>query len=85
MIINSRKCIFLDYKFGIKGYKFKCLKTSKAVISGDLVFDEHTMAQNLRWKDFIITTKKEQSTQVELEIVLGSKPESSAQSSLEVK
>lgn len=48
------------------------------------MFDEHTMAQNLCWKDSGITTKKEQSTQVELEIGSGSKLESSAQSSLEV-
>lgn len=64
--------------------KLWCTKTSKVVISKDVVFDEYPMIQNLPRKDSSVTTQKKKNTQVELEIGSGSKPESSAQFSSEV-
>ena len=35
---RAMKCIFLGYKFGVKGYKLWCPKTKKLVISRDVIF-----------------------------------------------
>ena len=42
---KSKKCIFLGYKKGVKGYKFWDLNAKKMVISRDAVFDEQFMLQ----------------------------------------
>ena len=44
---RSVDCIFLGYKFGVKGYKLWCPKTKKLVISRDVIFDETSMIQVL--------------------------------------
>ena len=35
---RSIKCIFLGYKFGVKGYKLWCPEIKKLVISRDVIF-----------------------------------------------
>ncbi|KAL4311552.1 hypothetical protein GQ457_01G017790 [Hibiscus cannabinus] len=42
---KSKKCIFLGYKKGVKGYKFWDLIARRMVINRDAIFDEHTMLQ----------------------------------------
>jgi len=42
---KSKKCIFLGYKKGVKGYKFWDPVDKKVVISRDAVFDEQSMLQ----------------------------------------
>ena len=42
---KSKKCIFLGYKKGVKGYKFWDPIAKKVVISRDAVFDEQFMLQ----------------------------------------
>jgi len=42
---KSKKCIFLDYKKGVKGYKFWDPVDKKVVISIDAVFDEQFILQ----------------------------------------
>lgn len=41
--LKSKKCIFLGYVKGVKGYKFRDLMSKKVVISRDVVFDEQSM------------------------------------------
>ena len=50
------KCIFLGYKFGVKGYKLWCLKTKKLVVSRDVIFYETSMIQVLDPKEFSVET-----------------------------
>ncbi|KAH9668177.1 hypothetical protein KPL70_021322 [Citrus sinensis] len=42
------KCVFLGYHAGVKGYKLWCtdMKPPRAIISRDMVFNEHEMLQN---------------------------------------
>ena len=40
---RSMNCIFLGYKFGVKGYKLWCPKTKKLVISRDVIFYKTSM------------------------------------------
>ncbi|KAL4347437.1 hypothetical protein GQ457_17G004910 [Hibiscus cannabinus] len=42
---KSKKCIFLGYKKGVKGYKFWDLVARKMVINRDAIFDEQSMLQ----------------------------------------
>ena len=53
---RSMKCIFLSYKFGVKGYKLWCPETKKLVISIDVIFDETSMIQVLAPKEFNVET-----------------------------
>ena len=41
------KCIFLDYKSGVKSYKLWCPETKKLIIRRDVIFDETSMIQVL--------------------------------------
>ena len=43
------KCVLLGYPAGVKGYKLWCtyMKSPRAIISRDVVFNEHEMFQNL--------------------------------------
>ena len=52
----SMKCIFLGYKFGVKGYKLWCLETKKLVINRDVIFYETSMIQVLAPKDSSVET-----------------------------
>jgi hypothetical protein len=38
--LKSKKCIFISFKKGVKGYKLWDPVTHKVVISRDIVFDE---------------------------------------------
>jgi hypothetical protein len=42
---KSKKCIFLSFKKGVKGYKLWDLVVQKVVISRDVVFDEKSMTK----------------------------------------
>ena len=42
---KSKKCIFLGYNKGVKGYKFWDPVDKKVVISKDVDFDEQSMLQ----------------------------------------
>ena len=42
---KSKKCIFIGYVKGVKGYKFWDPVEKKMVISREAVFDEHFMLQ----------------------------------------
>ena len=50
------KCIFLGYKYGVKGYKLWCPETKKLVISRDVIFDETSMIQALAPKESSVET-----------------------------
>jgi hypothetical protein len=43
--LKSKKCIFLGYVDGVKGYRLWCSdpKSHKVIVSRDIVFDESTM------------------------------------------
>ena len=64
------KCIFLGYKFGVKGYKLWCPKTKKLVISINVIFDKTSMIQVLAPKDSSIETVQRADKQVEFETSL---------------
>ena len=51
---RSMKCIFISYKFGVKGYKLLCLETKKLVISRDVIFDKTSMIQVLASNEFSV-------------------------------
>ncbi|KAG8501467.1 hypothetical protein CXB51_003773 [Gossypium anomalum] len=69
---RSIKCVFLDYKAGVKGYKLWCPENRKVVISRDVVFDETAMIPNLSLKD---SSNKENQKQVEHQINTESTPQ----------
>ena len=50
------KCIFLGYKYGVKGYKLWCLETKKLVISKYVIFYETSMIQILAPKESSVET-----------------------------
>ena len=64
---RSMKCIFLGYKFGVKGYKLWCLETKKLVISRDVIFDENSMIHVLAPKDSSVETMQRVDKQVEFQ------------------
>lgn len=43
LIQSKKKCIFVGYSKGMKGFKFWDLVSMKLVISRDIVFDEQSM------------------------------------------
>ena len=67
---RSMKCIFLGYKFDVKGYKLWCPKTMKLLISRDMIFYETSMIQVLSPKDSIVETMQRVDKQVEFQTCL---------------
>lgn len=65
---RSLKCIFLDFKLGIKGYRLWFPETNNVIISRDIIFDESAMLHDSPSRD--VSNKQQQSsiTQVELHI-----------------
>ncbi|KAE8731151.1 hypothetical protein F3Y22_tig00002840pilonHSYRG00482 [Hibiscus syriacus] len=61
-----KECIFMGYKKGVKGFKFWDPVAKKILISGDVVFDEHSMLQ-----------QKKDTTVVDFEQFPVEKPETS--------
>ena len=61
------ECIFLGYKYGVKGYKLWCPKTKKLVINRDVIFDEASMIQVLAPKESNVETVRRVDKQVEFE------------------
>ena len=45
---KSKKCIFLGFEKGVKGYKLWDTMTQKVVISRDVVFNEKSMIKDFR-------------------------------------
>ena len=45
---KSKKCIFLGFEKGVKGYKLWDPVAQKVVFSGDVVFDEKSMIKDFR-------------------------------------
>lgn len=80
---RSSKCIFLEYKSCVKGYKLWC------TVSRDVVFDELTVAHGLPHGDSSKAEEYNHSTKMELKISSGkqlqaSEQSTSVQSSLEL-
>ena len=64
---KSVKCIFLGYKYGVKGYKLWCPETKKSIISKDVIFYGTSMIQVLASKDSSIEIVQIVDKQVEFE------------------
>ncbi|XXG58369.1 hypothetical protein AAC387_Pa04g0693 [Persea americana] len=67
---RARKCIFLGYADGVKGYRLWCLdgKSPKCIISRDVTFDESTMLKPKECQDAgKVEDQNGASKQVELE------------------
>jgi hypothetical protein len=65
---RSKKCIFLGYTDGVKGYRLRCSnpKSPKFIVSKDVVFDEYFM---LHWrKESIVSARKEKGSSKEVEL-----------------
>ena len=62
---RSMKCIFLGYRFGVKGYKLWCPETKKLVISKDVIFGETSMIQVFAPKDSSVETVQRVDKHVE--------------------
>jgi hypothetical protein len=64
---RPKKCIFLGYADGVKGYRLWCsdLKSPKFIISRDVVFDESAMLHPR--KESVVSTGKEEGTSKEVE------------------
>ncbi|KAL5757095.1 hypothetical protein ACOSQ2_021841 [Xanthoceras sorbifolium] len=74
---RSKRCIFIGYPSGVKGYKLWCLdpKSPKVIISRDVVFDEsamlHPVKETSTRKDISVpsnTDAASSSKQVEFEV-----------------
>jgi len=50
---KAKKCVFLGFKRGVKGYKIRDPKDKKTILSRDVTFDETSMmkpADSCRWR-----------------------------------
>ena len=81
---RSIKCVFLGYKSDVKGYKLQCLKTKKVIVNRDM-FYETAMLHDSFSRDSYDKKQHKSNTRVEFEIVLGSMPDSTSQSSSGMK
>jgi hypothetical protein len=65
---RSKKCIFLGYADGVKGYRLWCFdpKSPKFIINKDVVFDESTMLHPR--KESVVSAGMEQGSSKELEL-----------------
>lgn len=61
---SKQQCIFLGYEKGVKGYKLWDLKTSKVVISRDVVFNEKAILTNTQNKEEQLPERKRKDKQV---------------------
>ena len=48
---RSRKCVFLGYMSGVKGYKLWCPELKNVIISRSVIFDETSMLHNSSPRD----------------------------------
>lgn len=67
---RAKRCVFIGYPRGVKGYKLWCLEPGeqKCIISRDLVFDKSKMGyQSQSHKFYSENTYKQDATQVEVE------------------
>jgi hypothetical protein len=65
---RSKKCIFLSYADGVKGYRLWCSdpKSPKFIISRDVVFDESAMLHPR--KESVVSAGKEQGSSKEVKL-----------------
>ena len=70
---RAKKCIFLGYASGVKGYRLYCPdpKSPKFVISRDVTFDECSMLHSKRESCNPCNLEKDDSTQSEVELEIG--------------
>ena len=64
----SKRCLFLGYKFGVKGCKLWDLEAFKVVISRDVIFDEIAMLCGSSAKESNAIGHQMSDIQVEIEI-----------------
>ena len=43
LVSRARKCIFVSYEVGVKGYRVWCEQTKRIMTFRDIVFDENSM------------------------------------------
>lgn len=57
---RAKKCIFLGYASGVKGYRLWCLDSKKLIISRDVTFDEDAILHPR--KDTVVSQNSEDSS-----------------------
>ena len=82
---RSIKCVILGYKSGVKGYELWCLETKKVIVSRNVIFYETIMLHDSSFRDSCDKEQQKSSTQVEFEFGSRSIPDSTSQSSSEMK
>ena len=64
---RARKCIFMGYGLGVKGYRVLCEKSRKNITSRDVVFDENALVTPTVENTLTNTTGTSDDTQEEVE------------------
>ena len=62
-----RKCIFMGYDLGVKGYRVWCEKSKKIITFKDVVFDEHALITPIVKVSFTNTAGTSNDTKKEVE------------------
>lgn len=67
---RARKCIFIGYSSGVKGYKLWGLEPDgqRCFMSRDVVFNETKMTNLLKYENKEVTSKDSDGTHVKLEL-----------------
>ncbi|KAF3668075.1 hypothetical protein FXO37_09705 [Capsicum annuum] len=82
---RAKKCIFLGYASGVKGYRLWCPdpKSPKFIISRDVTFDESSMLHSRKESYSSCTKNKEHDVYEQVEVELGIPSEPSSSSTVE--
>ena len=68
---KSKKCVFLGYMSGVKGYKLWCPELSQIIISRNVIFDETPMLYNQSPRDKCDKSVQQQDTEIKVEFPFG--------------